>query len=323
MPEETHQPIDYLLFRRRAFWGQMLTALGLRIVREASMYVLLAARAAGQEQIPDVRMTRLGPGVLVCNDFIEMLLPSLMDPGRTVRSAAARGLRLLLRRSRVRAAFIAYSRTVYDTCSRGCLTGADTIFHLPYGVPLPDRVRRRAVGALRLIVVGRLDEAEGVGDRPALARFLHAGVPVIWLAAGPEGSSLRGVWGLSVATVEAMSAGLVPVVGDLRCMEELADHGRTGLGAPVRNPAAFAVIADLHRDRDRLEMMSAAARQCAVDRFDIRAPAGIYQQLYAREPEQYRPRPASMSPMYGGRPDRPWIPNPFVRLIRTAIRTAR
>jgi len=130
--------------------------------------------------------------------------------------------------------------------------------------------------------------------------------------------------GLSVATVEAMSAGLVPVVSDLPCMEELVDHGRTGLRAPARTPAAFAdAIAGLARDRDLLEAMSAAARQCAVDRFDVRARTGAYQQIYARWRELYRPRPASVSSSFGSRLDQPWIPNSIVRLVRSAIRSAK
>jgi len=130
--------------------------------------------------------------------------------------------------------------------------------------------------------------------------------------------------GLSVATVEAMSVGLVPVVSDLPCMEELVEHGRTGLRAAVRTPQAFAdAIAGLARDRDLLEAIGAAARQCAVDRFDVRARVGPYQQVYARWRELYRPRPASVSPSFGSRLDQPWIPNPVVRLVRTAIRAAR
>ena len=306
-----------------------------------------------------------GPGVLVCNDFIEMLLVSLVDPGRTVVQILHGDYDyyydLASAHEPLVHAFVAYSRVVYDTLLERLPHRADSIFHLPYGIPLPADVRRHAGGALRLIFVGRLDEAKGVKDLPEIDRLLRdAGVPVTWtvIGSGPAGPALRASWGgaphvrwisaatsaevvalcahhdvfvlpthaegLSVATVEAMSAGLVPVVSDLRCMEELVDHGRTGRRAPVRNPAAFAdAIAGLHRDRDCLEMMSVAARQCVVDRFDIRARAGSYQQLYARWRELYRPRPASVSPTFGSRLDRPWIPNPVVRFIRTAIRSAR
>jgi hypothetical protein len=92
----------------------------------------------------------------------------------------------------------------------------------------------------------------------------------------------------------------------------------------MRDPAAFAAaIAKLAHDRDLLEGLGAAARQCAVDRFDVRARAGSYQEIYARWRELYRPRPASVSRSFGSRLDQPWMPNPLVRLVRTMIRSAR
>jgi glycosyltransferase involved in cell wall biosynthesis len=306
-----------------------------------------------------------GPGVLVCNDFVDMLLVSLVDPGRTVVQILHGDYDyyydLASAHEPLVHAFIAYSSTVYTTLLKRLPHRADTIFHLPYGIALPDNVRRRAGGALRLIFAGRLDEAKGVSDLPEIDRLLReAGVPVTWtvIGSGPAGPALRSAWGaaphvrwitdatsaevlascaehdvfvlpthaegLSVATVEAMSAGLVPVVSDLACMEELVEQGRTGWRAPVRTPAAFAdAIAGLARDRDLLEAMSAAARQCAVDRFDVRDRAGSYQQIYARWRELYRPRPASVSPSFGSRLDQPWIPNSLVRLVRSALRSAR
>jgi glycosyltransferase involved in cell wall biosynthesis len=306
-----------------------------------------------------------GPGVLVCNDFVDMLLVSLVDPGRTVVQILHGDYDyyydLATAHEPLVHAFIAYSRVVYDTLLKRLPHRADTIFHLPYGIPLPDDLRQAGGGPLRLIFAGRLDEAKGVSDLPTIDRLLReAGVAVTWtvIGTGPAGAALRTAWGaaphvrwvpratsaevvaacadhdvfvlpthaegLSVATVEAMSAGLVPVVSDLPCMEELVEHGRTGLRAPVRDPPAFAAaIAQLARDRDLLEGLSAAARQCAVDRFDVRARAGSYQQIYARWRELYRPRPASVSRSFGSRLDQPWIPNSFVRLVRAAIRSTR
>jgi glycosyltransferase involved in cell wall biosynthesis len=306
-----------------------------------------------------------GPGVLVCNDFVEMLLVSLVDPGRTVLQILHGDYDyyydLAAAHEPLVHGFIAYSRAVYDTLLKRLPHRSDTIFYLPYGIPLPEKIRRRASGALRLIFAGRLDEAKGVADLPEIDRLLRdAGVPVTWtvIGSGPAGPALRAAWGaaphvrwiaaatsaevvascaehdlfilpthaegLSVATVEAMSAGVVPVVSDLPCMEELVEHGRTGLRAPVRTPAAFAAaIAGLARDRDLLEAMSAGARQHAVERFDVRARTGAYQQVYARWRELDRPRPASVPSSFGSRLDQRWIPNAFVRLVRSAIRSAK
>ena len=67
MPEETLQPSDYLRFRSRAFWSQMLAALGLRIVREAPMYYWLPAGGPKNKYLR-YAMTRLGPDMLYAID---------------------------------------------------------------------------------------------------------------------------------------------------------------------------------------------------------------------------------------------------------------
>ena len=44
-----------------------------------------------------------------------------------------------------------------------------------------------------------------------------------------------------------------------------------------------------------------------------------YQALYARYTELYRPLPHDAL-QYGSRLDHPWIPNSFVRVVRSALR---
>jgi hypothetical protein len=66
--------------------------------------------------------------------------------------------------------------------------------------------------------------------------------------------------------------------------------------------------------------MSAAARRTVEERFDVRDRVADYQALYARYAELYRPLDADAVLQYGSRLDRPWIPNPFVRLVRSALR---
>jgi glycosyltransferase involved in cell wall biosynthesis len=307
-----------------------------------------------------------GPGILVCNDFVEMLLVTLMDPGRTVVQILHGDYDYYYDLASVHEplvhAFVAYSRVVYERLLERLPHRRDTIFWLPYGIPLPEVVRQgSAATPLRLIFVGRLDEAKGVFLLPQIDRLLReAAVPITWtiVGSGPAGPDLHAAWrdpahvrfvatatpgevvrlcadhdvfvlptraeGLSVATVEAMGAGVVPVVTDLPGMVELAGGDRPGYRVPSRNPSAFAdAIAGLARDRDLLEAMSAAARQLVVERFDIRARASAYQVLFASWRDLYRPRPALPVTSYGSRLDRPWLPNPVVRLVRTAMRAAR
>jgi glycosyltransferase involved in cell wall biosynthesis len=306
-----------------------------------------------------------GPGVLVCNDFVEMLLLTLMDPGRTIIQILHGDYDyyydLASAHEPLVHAFVAYSRVVYKTLLKRMPLRRDTIFWLPYGIPIPPIVRRPAQGPLRLIFFGRLDDAKGVFSLPEIDRLLGlAAVPVTWtiVGSGPAGPALRSAWrdsahvrwieaattaevialcadhdvfvlptraeGLSVATVEAMSVGLVPVVSDLPSMVELFDGERTGFRVPAGSPPAFAdAIAAMSRDRDRLNEMGAAARQLVVERFDIRERTAAYQSLFARWRELARPRPVAPVKSYGSRLDQPWLPNPLVRLVRTAMRAAR
>jgi glycosyltransferase involved in cell wall biosynthesis len=310
------------------------------------------------------RMIGPGPGVLVCNDFVELLLLTVVDPGRTVVQILHGDYDYYYNLAAVHEplvhAFVASSRTVYEKLIDRLPQRRDTIFWLPYGVPIPADSRQSSSGPLRLIFVGRLDEAKGIFTMPDIDRLLREeAVPITWtiVGSGPAGEALKAAWpkastvrwteaatpaavtslcaehdvlvlpsraeGLPVAAVEAMSVGVVPVVSDLPSMAELLDGGRTGMSAPVGDAASFArAIAVLARDRNRLETMSRAARQLAIDRFDIRARAASYQQVYARWRELYRARPASPTRVYGSRLDQRWIPNAAVKLIRSALRRA-
>jgi len=130
------------------------------------------------------------------------------------------------------------------------------------------------------------------------------------------------VEGFPVALVEAMGAGVVPVVSDIESgVPEVVASALTGERPPVGDVRAFAqAIAGLDGDRPRLAAMSAAARRSIVERFDIRDRIGEYQALYARWRELYRPLAAGRHLQYGSRLDQPWIPNAVVRLVRSATR---
>ena len=106
-------------------------------------------------------------------------------------------------------------------------------------------------------------------------------------------------------------------------MPEIVDPGVNGERPPIGDVRAFAAaIARLDRDPAGLEAMSAAARLAVADRFDIRDRVADYQAIYARWQELYRPLAAGSHLQYGSRLDQPWIPNPVVRLVRSAIRSS-
>jgi glycosyltransferase involved in cell wall biosynthesis len=80
--------------------------------------------------------------------------------------------------------------------------------------------------------------------------------------------------GLSIAMLEAMSAGLPVLVSDVGELRDAIDGGRAGILLSDRRPACMAeVVSGLLADPVRLEAMGAAARQVAVERYSLQAVA--------------------------------------------------
>jgi glycosyltransferase involved in cell wall biosynthesis len=308
-----------------------------------------------------------GGGVYVAGDLLDLAVASAHDFGRAVvymlHGDTEYYYDLAVRHDPIVHAFIAYSRRMYNELTARLPHRADTIFHLPYGIPLPEPVRRPGSGPLRVVYAGRFEQQQkGVYDLPEIDRLLRArGIDLQWTVAGagPDEVELKRRWGFNaqvqwlgslttpalldqyvtqdvfvlptrfegfpVGLVEAMGAGLVPVVSDIESgVPEIVEKGRSGECPAIGDVGAFAdAIARLDRDRTRLEVMSAAARQTVLDRFDVRDRVAAYQSLYARWEELYRPVAGARHLQYGSRLDHPWIPNPLVRLVRTAMRASR
>jgi glycosyltransferase involved in cell wall biosynthesis len=127
--------------------------------------------------------------------------------------------------------------------------------------------------------------------------------------------------GLPVALLEAMGAGVVPVVSNIDSgVPDVVTANVTGLLPEVGDVNGFAdAIARLAADRPLLERLSGAGRRMVEERFDVRVRTREYQALYARYAELYRPL-APNALQYGSRLDHPWIPNPLVRLVRSTLR---
>jgi glycosyltransferase involved in cell wall biosynthesis len=258
--------------------------------------------------------------------------------------------------------WVAYSAAMADGLRRRLPHRAGDVHHLPYGIDLPPRFREHRPGPVRLVFAGRLEHGQkGVFDLPLIdARLVERGVAAEWIVIGdgPDGDALRCRWasprvswagglarrevlarladgdlfilptraeGLPVALVEAMGAGLVPIVSDIASgVPELVEHRVSGLRLPVGDVPGFAdAIADLAADRATLETMSAAARRAIGSRFDPRPRTAAYQALFAEWRVLRRPRPARLPIPYRTRLDQPWLPNPVVRTVRTAIRRYR
>ena len=125
----------------------------------------------------------------------------------------------------------------------------------------------------------RLAQELGLGQR---VRFLgsRSDVPdilrasdVFVLSSDYEGNPL--------SVLEAMAAGLPVVSTAVGGVPELVQHGATGLLVPAGDARALAeAITQLGRDADQRAAMGHAARQTALERFDVRAMSRAYAALY-------------------------------------------
>jgi glycosyltransferase involved in cell wall biosynthesis len=268
---------------------------------------------------------------------------------------------LAVKHDRVVHAYVAYSRRMYDRLIEHLPHRADDVYYIPYGIPLPPRTRTPTAGPIRLVFAGRLEHGQkGVLELPAIATALRdRSVEATWtiIGDGPDGPALRAGWpesasvrhlgpmtnadtlarlpehdvfvlptrveGLPVALLEAMGCGVVPVVSNIDSgVPDVVTADVNGLLPGVGDVAGFAdAIARLDRDRALLDRMSAAGRRVVEERFDVRARVADYQALYARYTELYKPLSPDAALHYGSRLDQPWIPNPFVRMVRSTLRS--
>jgi glycosyltransferase involved in cell wall biosynthesis len=125
----------------------------------------------------------------------------------------------------------------------------------------------------------RLAQELGLGQR---VRFLgsRSDVPdilrasdVFVLSSDYEGNPL--------SVLEAMAAGLPVVSTAVGGVPELVQHGATGLLVPAGDARALAeAITQLGRDADQRAAMGHAARQTALERFDVRVMSHAYAKFY-------------------------------------------
>jgi glycosyltransferase involved in cell wall biosynthesis len=89
--------------------------------------------------------------------------------------------------------------------------------------------------------------------------------------------------GLSLSILEAMAAGCPVVATDVGGNPELLDDGRAGILTPARDPEALALaVIRLLKSPAQRETLAQAARQRALEGFDIHSVARRLQALYER-----------------------------------------
>ncbi len=193
------------------------------------------------------------------------------------------------------------------------------VFEIANGVTLPDRMPERSSdsGPLRVLYVGRLEEAKGfdhlleaivqlhqenvpihftaVGDGPLKARIPHDNrieVTDGWIARGdiqayvarsdvfvlPSYSE-----GLSIALLEAMAQGVIPMVSEAAAANGIVTEGHNGFMISTGSSDAIAAglrsIAEHPREIDRLRRNAYATIR---GRFSADRMAADYVNLYTR-----------------------------------------
>jgi glycosyltransferase involved in cell wall biosynthesis len=94
--------------------------------------------------------------------------------------------------------------------------------------------------------------------------------------------------GLPISLMEAMSAGLIPVVTPMASgISELVIHGKTGLIVADRHQAFVAAIQKLHQDPEMVQQMSLAAKEHMTSNFSADSIVHTWMSLISESPQPY------------------------------------
>lgn len=142
-----------------------------------------------------------GPGVLVANDWLELAMLSVHDPGRMVVFILHGDYEyyydLAVAHEPLISAFVVLTRIGYEHLTRLLPHRREAIFHQPFGVPRAARLRSEASGPLRLLFVGRLERAKGAHLLSGIDEAVHrSGMDARWtvVGEGPGGAEARANW---------------------------------------------------------------------------------------------------------------------------------
>lgn len=122
--------------------------------------------------------------------------------------------------------------------------------------------------------------------------------------------------GMPVAIIEAMKAGVIPIVNDLPGgMEELVENGLTGYRISGNKPEDYAArIKDLMENAELAKALSTACIIKADELFNAPRNATGFEELFIKATTQKRVKIKRW--VYGSRLDKAWIPNFVVFFYR-------
>lgn len=223
--------------------------------------------------------------------------------------------------------------------------------------PVPEITTKNEISEadLRIIFVGRFDEAKGVLLIPKIDSYLkrkHISVnwtlvgdgplrqPVIDTISGAENFNFTGYLGYSelieeyknhdiyllpseseglpISLIEAMKSGLVPVVSDIPGgIREVVSNGVNGFRIEPRNSNEFA--ATLHKldiDRNLLKELRARAIYFSSEKFNPVINAATFFESVSTICSNSTTKSIDSSFLIKNRLDRPFMPNSIVKMVR-------
>ncbi|MBL7873752.1 MAG: glycosyltransferase family 4 protein [Cyclobacteriaceae bacterium] len=247
--------------------------------------------------------------------------------------------------------FIAHNEFFFNELkSRLPAARVKDIYYLPYGIVLAPEVRKEnPTRILKVLFIARLHQGKGIYDLEKIDTLLtNQNIHVEWtiVGDGPEKTNLikalaaranftfltlkttanvfetavghdifvlpSYLEGLPVALLEAMSAGLVPIIYKFNSGIEKVVTNDNGFIVPVGDFQSIAeVISKLQEDRQQLEEKSKKARLKVEQEYEVGVRAQAYYSLFSdfkklKRPYQFKRLPGD------GRLDYPFIPQ-FVR----------
>lgn len=252
--------------------------------------------------------------------------------------------------------YVCHNPAIFDELQRIMPDRRGDIYYLPYGIiPAPGVRQSNLSDPLKILFIGRLHVMKGVYDLPQIDdRLKKANINCIWtiVGDGPEREEfLRQVGdrpnfshlspetseevlqvamqndvfilpsrleGMPVSLLEAMSAGLVPVIADFNkgiWSVVTEDIGRV---LPAGDIDAFAsAISSLDKDRQLLDTMGQQARRKIESSFDAVRNTQAYYEVFKKYPTLKSGKKSPLPVRYGtGRLDKPYMPARLLKIFR-------
>lgn len=253
--------------------------------------------------------------------------------------------------------FICHNSSIFSQLKEHFKKRQEDIYYLPHGVIVPPKFRIPAKNApLQLLFIGRMTSQKGIFDLPLISDILRdKGIKFEWtcIGNGQELESLKQKWnnrdtvryctpdsnaevmeicagmdifvlptkfeGTPVALLEAMSAGLVPVISDLPGGIRDIVSADIGCRLPVGDYRAFAdAISDLYHDKERLDRLSKNCREKIISEYDVEKTATAYFELFRKYKGLFREKKLKKKKV-GTRLDQKYVPSFITTFIRTVF----